>query len=188
MRLRTLASVLPLAGIAAARFDAAQESSNSLPVASTKRFIIELSKVRYPDSEQMQVWEKKTNVAHQQDSDLAGLTSRLMSHGDTKLYKTFQSEVFTGVSVEMTKGDAETLRILEGVGRVWPSRRIQMASVIDGPTFSAGTSAANYSIHGMTGVDKLHEAGILGKGVKVAVVDAGVDYNHPAVSVRRHLG
>lgn len=48
-------------------------------------------------------------------------------------------------------------------------------------TFSENVSAANYSIHHMTGVDKLHEAGILGKGVKVAIIDAGIDYNHPAL-------
>ncbi|WP_179194839.1 S8 family serine peptidase [Bacillus sp. EAC] len=29
------------------------------------------------------------------------------------------------------------------------------------------------------GVDKLHKEGITGKGVKVAVIDTGIDYNHP---------
>ncbi|TDL71018.1 hypothetical protein E2R56_18470 [Rhodococcus qingshengii] len=29
------------------------------------------------------------------------------------------------------------------------------------------------------GVDKLHEEGITGEGIKVAVIDTGVDYNHP---------
>ncbi|EOO01181.1 putative minor extracellular protease vpr protein [Phaeoacremonium minimum UCRPA7] len=33
----------------------------------------------------------------------------------------------------------------------------------------------------MTGVDKLHAAGILGKGAKVAIVDTGVYYTHPAL-------
>ncbi|KAK1997650.1 hypothetical protein LX36DRAFT_577966, partial [Colletotrichum falcatum] len=37
------------------------------------------------------------------------------------------------------------------------------------------------SIHFSTGVDQLHEAGIFGKGVKVAVIDSGVDYLHPAL-------
>ncbi|KAI0101973.1 subtilisin-like protein [Hypoxylon sp. NC0597] len=33
----------------------------------------------------------------------------------------------------------------------------------------------------MAGVDKLHQLGIKGKGVKVGIVDTGVDYRHPAL-------
>lgn len=33
----------------------------------------------------------------------------------------------------------------------------------------------------MGGVDKLYQAGILGKGIKIGVVDTGVDYRHPAL-------
>ena len=29
------------------------------------------------------------------------------------------------------------------------------------------------------GVDKLHSEGITGKGIKVGVLDTGIDYNHP---------
>lgn len=48
--------------------------------------------------------------------------------------------------------------------------------------FSDGiTPATNYSVHGMTGVDKLHAAGIYGKGTVVAIIDTGVEYTHPAV-------
>lgn len=53
---------------------------------------------------------------------------------------------------------------------------IQMTS------FSDGAAASNYSVHAMTGVDKLHSAGILGKGAVVAIVDTGIEYTHPAVS------
>jgi subtilisin family serine protease len=34
----------------------------------------------------------------------------------------------------------------------------------------------------MTGVDRLHDEGIMGKNVKIGIVDTGLDYNHPAVS------
>ncbi|KAK7988737.1 hypothetical protein PG989_009052 [Apiospora arundinis] len=37
------------------------------------------------------------------------------------------------------------------------------------------------SPHRMTGVDKVHEAGVYGKGVRVAIIDTGVDYLHPAL-------
>lgn len=33
----------------------------------------------------------------------------------------------------------------------------------------------------MTGVDKLHNQGILGAGLFVALVDSGIDYTHPAL-------
>ena len=46
-----------------------------------------------------------------------------------------------------------------------------------------GVDPKNYSVHGMTGVDRLHEQGIFGKGVKVAIVDTGIEYTHEAVSV-----
>ncbi|KAI1655013.1 peptidase S8/S53 domain-containing protein [Daldinia decipiens] len=35
--------------------------------------------------------------------------------------------------------------------------------------------------HAMTGVDRLHSAGIKGKGIKIGILDTGVDYHHPAL-------
>jgi len=33
----------------------------------------------------------------------------------------------------------------------------------------------------MGGVDKLHNLGIKGKGIKIGIVDTGVDYRHPSL-------
>ncbi|KAG8903005.1 hypothetical protein FRB99_003838 [Tulasnella sp. 403] len=38
-----------------------------------------------------------------------------------------------------------------------------------------------FSTHVMTGVDKLHGEGFSGKGVKIAVIDTGIDYLHDAL-------
>ncbi|KAI8215787.1 Minor extracellular protease vpr [Colletotrichum sp. SAR 10_76] len=38
-----------------------------------------------------------------------------------------------------------------------------------------------FSTHVMTQVDKLHADGVSGKGIKVAVIDTGIDYLHPAL-------
>ncbi|KAJ1301889.1 hypothetical protein OPQ81_000729 [Rhizoctonia solani] len=38
-----------------------------------------------------------------------------------------------------------------------------------------------FSTHVMTGVDKLHNEGYYGKGVKIGIIDTGVDYMHPAL-------
>lgn len=44
-----------------------------------------------------------------------------------------------------------------------------------------GQAPDSYAPHVMGGVDKLHAQGFTGKGIFVAIVDTGVDYNHPAL-------
>jgi subtilisin family serine protease len=54
-----------------------------------------------------------------------------------------------------------------------------------------GTNASNLpyitgdvdiqSTHEMTQVDKVHALGIKGKGVKIGIIDTGVDYRHPSL-------
>lgn len=38
-----------------------------------------------------------------------------------------------------------------------------------------------YAPHAMTGVDKLHDQGLIGTGVQIAIIDTGVDFTHPAL-------
>lgn len=45
----------------------------------------------------------------------------------------------------------------------------------------AGNGLDYNTPHHMTGVDRLHPLGIKGQGIKIAVIDSGVDYRHPAL-------
>lgn len=56
-----------------------------------------------------------------------------------------------------------------------------MGPPLDPKEFLDDVTATEYSTHGATSVDKLHAAGILGQGVKVAAVDTGIWYKHPAL-------
>ena len=96
------------------------------------------------------------------------------------------TDVFSGVSVEASVDDADTLRAINSVSRAWPAQKIQLQPILNA-TFGGLVRASDYSIHNMTGVDKLHEAGILGKGAVVAVIDTGIDYNHPDVCFPDYL-
>ncbi|KAH7042715.1 peptidase S8/S53 domain-containing protein [Macrophomina phaseolina] len=42
-------------------------------------------------------------------------------------------------------------------------------------------NASTYAPHVQTGVDRLHAAGIKGKGIRIAILDGPVDYLHPAL-------
>ncbi|EHL00982.1 putative Minor extracellular protease vpr [Glarea lozoyensis 74030] len=98
-----------------------------------------------------------------------------------KLLKVFDSDVFKGAAVQAETENIDSLTARAPVLQAWQSRKIMLDPNVPSRSFSADATGVNYSIHGMTGVDKLHARGIFGKGVTVAVVDTGVDYNHPAL-------
>jgi subtilase family serine protease len=107
--------------------------------------------------------------------------SDLANAGATVL-KIFDSDIFSGASVLSDTHNLDTLQSLTPVLRSWHSKKIKLtAPIATSQTFGPAAASANFSVHHMTGVDKLHEAGVLGKGAKVAVVDTGVWYPHPAV-------
>jgi subtilisin family serine protease len=96
--------------------------------------------------------------------------------------KTFKSDVFSGLSVETDTDNIDTLQDYFAIAKAWPMNQIWLAPLEPSSVFDSDTAAKNYSVHAWTGVDKLHDAGIYGKGATVAIVDTGIDYNHPAVS------
>ena len=72
----------------------------------------------------------------------------------------------------------ETLSNLKGVKNIWEDLFIAAPK----PDISTAISniTVNNAIHELTGVKQLHENGYFGDGVKVGVIDTGLDYNHPA--------
>lgn len=109
-----------------------------------------------------------------------------------KVVKQFDSDLFPGISVECDHACTEdSLRAAlddagddAAVATVYKSKLIRILDTVKGESFSDDAAASNYSVHGITGVEKLHNDGILGAGATVAIVDSGVQYTHPAV---RHL-
>ncbi|CEQ39583.1 SPOSA6832_01108, partial [Sporobolomyces salmonicolor] len=96
------------------------------------------------------------------------------------------------------------LQGVEGVKRAWPLRLVPRPSpvlhpdaVSSSPSSSSSSSSASallstsvqnnpkaygndtFGPHRMTGVDRLHAEGVLGAGVKIGVIDTGVDYHNP---------
>ncbi|KAK8127723.1 serine endopeptidase [Apiospora sp. TS-2023a] len=119
---------------------------------------------------------KKVIIEVGEGVSIESLAKKVKSTG-AKILKTFDSDVFTGLSVE-TDASAD-LQAHDEVLNIWPIGRMQLDPLV--PTRSFAHDAANYSVHEYTGVSKCHAAGIYGKGAKVAIVDTGTNYHHEAL-------
>ncbi|KND92962.1 Thermophilic serine proteinase [Tolypocladium ophioglossoides CBS 100239] len=97
-------------------------------------------------------------------------------------YREFNcSGLFSGLVIEEKTENFDTLQSIDGIINAWPARVLPLPPVTHHPPFAPQDHPLNYSMHRWTGVDKLHDAGIRGRGVKVAVIDTGVDYTHQAL-------
>ena len=89
--------------------------------------------------------------------------------------RSFRS-LWNGVTVRASAGDVTKLRSLPGVAAVYPVVRISVQQAEAPP----GDVADLVTAIKMTGADIAQsELGLSGHGVKVAVIDTGIDYDHP---------
>ncbi|SGY97934.1 BQ5605_C035g11433 [Microbotryum silenes-dioicae] len=133
---------------------------------------------------------------------ISGVISKLNSKGiNVETKKVFQSPgVLTGASISVPESTtAADLLAIPGVTHVWPVRNIPHPhSFTSAPRGIVGVEnekvvrrhllqrRANndfengqFPPHQMTGVDKLHAKGYLGAGIRILVIDTGVDYKNP---------
>ncbi|EFX05069.1 subtilisin-like serine protease [Grosmannia clavigera kw1407] len=141
-------------------------------------------------------------VEVQEGADKQALIQDLESRTGNKVVTVFDSPIFNGFTVESSNENADTLQAIGAVAKTWHAGIVTLQPVKSGLLSMAGSSstsassgsssgasngsfvvprAPKYSVHQMTGVDKLHEAGIYGKGAIVAMIDTGVQYDHEAL-------
>ncbi len=117
-----------------------------------------------------ETFEKDVNTAVQSD-DGSAKKLRIDRH-----FKT----AFNGVSLKIPASQVEGLLRSKAVKAIYSNATVQVERPSDGSMLSQeapekGMAAENAFLH----INQLHDEGVTGKGVKVAVLDTGIDYNHP---------
>ncbi|EJP61235.1 subtilase-like protein [Beauveria bassiana ARSEF 2860] len=119
--------------------------------------------------------------------NLALLVKAVQDQGGT-IRRQFNSSVFYGLSVQlpnttMAEHGMELMEQMPGVVRVWPVEVTRQPVEIQTEHPAAYQRRGNSAPwnHVMTQVDKLHAEGFTGSGIRVAVIDTGIDYTHPAL-------
>ncbi|CAH0023652.1 unnamed protein product [Clonostachys rhizophaga] len=124
---------------------------------------------------------KRFIVEFNENVNAADAANELARVSGKKVVKVYDSDVFRGCSLESDEDNSDSLQSLNPVSQVWPSRKYQLAPITPSVVLTDEAIITNYSIHAMTGVDKIHGAGITGKGAQVAIVDTGISYDHPTL-------
>src|SRR5690606_21784710 len=86
------------------------------------------------------------------------------------------STLWNGLAVTTDEGSLAALAASDAVEAIFPM------GVIDAPVRPEGGDFAPQmgTAKGMTGADIVHsELGITGEGVRIGIIDTGVDYDHP---------
>ncbi|WP_341357457.1 S8 family serine peptidase [Rossellomorea sp. y25] len=87
-------------------------------------------------------------------------------------------ESYNGVTLSLPASQVSKLVESKHVKNVWENGKVELIEPVVNETEQSSIYLGKHP-HEMTNVDKLHEKGLTGKGVKVAVLDSGIDYNHP---------
>ncbi|KAG0257381.1 hypothetical protein BG011_003999 [Mortierella polycephala] len=101
---------------------------------------------------------------------------------DFKIRK--QYGIFNGAAISVhSSHSGKDLASMPGVKNVWPITLHSLPKTSKGGKNPTGSVAS--SLHAMTGVDIVHEKlKLTGKGIKVGVLDSGIDYKHPAFAAK----
>ncbi|MGE6754395.1 S8 family serine peptidase [Rossellomorea sp. NPDC071047] len=97
---------------------------------------------------------------------------------DAKVTREYH-ESFNGVAMEIPGRAVQELLSTGVVKRIWKDNGINLDLPQEVKEMNSGIPSKVDDSLPQIGADKLHQENITGTGVKVGVIDTGVDYNHP---------
>ncbi|MGG1675010.1 S8 family serine peptidase [Neobacillus sp. NRS-1170] len=96
--------------------------------------------------------------------------------GTYKVNREYKS-AFNGVALQVPANNLKELVKSTAVKAIYSNETVKLEEPVEANFESTGQGMA--AERSYLNVDKLHKEGFTGKGVKVAVLDTGIDYNHP---------
>ncbi|WP_110111919.1 S8 family serine peptidase [Bacillus sp. CGMCC 1.16541] len=139
------------------------------------KVIVELTEESIVEAKQKGKKQSKSNIKKARDE----VKGKLASSSKTAKVKKEYDHVFSGFSAELPANEISKLAALPGVRAVYPDVAYRTTEVQSRELTPEEFSPQMDKSAPFIGSDRAWESGYTGKGVKVAVIDTGVDYTHP---------
>lgn len=99
---------------------------------------------------------------------------------DAKIKGEFH-ETFNGIAMALPGTAVQDLLSTGVVKRIWKDSEVKLELPVEAEAEEVKSSAPSRVDDSLPqiGADKLHQENITGEGIKVGVIDSGIDYNHP---------
>ncbi|KAK7711390.1 hypothetical protein SLS64_005413 [Diaporthe eres] len=134
-------------------------------------------------------------VEYEDGVDIDAELSSVQDVASTRMkldYKLFKGASIRFHDTDTANDQADLLGTQPAVKKMWPVRLYNVPKhtvhwVADEDAHEENTAetrqapADTFSPHVMTQVNQLRDQGVVGEGIKVAVVDTGIDYRHPSL-------
>jgi uncharacterized repeat protein (TIGR01451 family) len=123
--------------------------------------------------------KEKVNAAHatfQKDLQTIFKSEMKQKKSPFKIKQSYK-HAFNGVAMTIPANKAKELLGSKAVKAVWSDKEVHVEPPVTEQE-SKETEETNRTVT-FPGIEKLHHEGFTGEGVKVGVLDTGIDYNHP---------
>ncbi|MBO9131004.1 S8 family serine peptidase [Bacillus sp. 165] len=106
------------------------------------------------------------------------LTTNTNEKADYKILRSYK-HAFNGVSMSLPANQIKHLLNSKTVKAVWSNESVSVEPPVadDAQLKADEAKVGNYTPY--DGLDRLHSEGFTGKGIKVGILDTGMDYHHP---------
>ncbi|PPR04383.1 hypothetical protein CVT26_004221 [Gymnopilus dilepis] len=169
-----LPSILAATAVFGAKFPLSQVPRVSKTPTVPNQFIIEVA--------QLSDIPTKRSFTRSLDAVYATLQERGVSFDVTKEFDS--AGLFVGAAVTLNSAqDVAAISKTPGVVAIRPVVRFQSPKPVKSHVVTGVNDPQippdGESTHVLTGVDKLHAQGLIGTGIKIGIIDTGIDYTHP---------